>query len=305
MKCFVKIFASILLCTIGSVSASDSPSWQISGTNEGWNDDALVLKYFHNSELQRQWGWHLLRTYRFNGNENVLDFGCGDGKITAEVSHFVPQGRLLGIDVSKTMINFASRCFPASYYPNLTFEHTDLSEEISTEEYDLIYSLCVFHLVPNPIQLLKSLQQRLKDNGQLLLVIPAGNSPAFFQAADETFDKYHLPKPWLSRVRGNNHVTMRTQEGCLNCLAKADLEPISVVAYDTPTAFYNKQDLVDWMIGTVTANWHVPLEVADPFFHDLIDRMTELDSTVVNTSGAYHMKLSRIEVIAKKANLKD
>ena len=77
---------------------------------------------------------------------------------------------------------------------------------------------------------------------------------------------------------------------------------ISIVPLHTPTAFFNKQELVDWMIGTTTANWNIPIEKADAFFSDVVDRMAELDDDVIGESGVYHMKLSRIEVIAKRAD---
>ena len=301
MKYLFQILACVI-CVSGAVSAEDSPNWHLEGANEGWKDEFLVLKYFHNSELQRQWAWHLLSRYPFKGDEHILDFGCGDGKITAEVAHFVPQGHILGVDLSPFMISFANRCFPSVHYPNVTFEQmtdVDFADEDSGKKFDLIYSFCVFHLVPNPIQILDNLRMRLSPKGKLLLVVPAGNNPAFFQAANETFDKYKLPVPWSSKDRGTNTITMRTQEDCIHCLLTAGLEPLSVITLHTPTAFFNKQELVEWMIGTVAANWQLPLEKADAFFNDLVDRMAELDEAVIDKSGAYHMKLSRLEVIAK------
>lgn len=293
------------ICLLSTLWSSPSPHWQVDGTNEGWKDEFLALKYFHHSELQRQWAWHLLGSYRFLGNENILDFGCGDGKITAEVAHFVSQGSIVGVDLSPSMITLASRCFPAKYYPNVSFRPTldsDFSDASNNEKYDLIYSFCVFHVVPNPVQVLANLRERLADNGKLLLVIPAGNNPAFFQAANETFEKYNLKAPWATKGPSVSSASMRTQEGCIECLAAAGLNPISIANLHTPTAFFNKQELVEWMIGTVTANWQIPLENVDAFFNTVIERMAELDGTVLDPSGAYNMKLSRIEIVAQVAS---
>jgi trans-aconitate methyltransferase len=289
------------ICFSRLLIANDSPNWHIDGVNDGWKDEFLALKYFHNSELQRQWAWHLLGSYHFTGNENILDFGCGDGKITAEISHLVPQGHILGFDSSSSMINFSKRCFPSIHYPNLTFEQV-ADTHLDHRKYDVVCSFCVFHLVPNPVALLKKLRTHLNLDGVLLLVVPAGNNPAFFQAANEIFDKYELQAPWSPKDSKSSNVTMRTKEGCIDCLAKADLEPVSVAFFHTPTAFFNKQELVEWMVGTVSANWQIPLAQADLFFSDLIDRMAALDSDVIDKSGAYYMKLSRLEVIAKPKN---
>jgi trans-aconitate 2-methyltransferase len=289
-----KIYQAILgICFFAhGLCGSSSSGWQFDDVNEGW-------KYFHNSELQRQWAWHLLASHHFSGHERVLDFGCGDGKITAEVAHFLSHGEIVGVDISTPMITFARRCFPHAYYPNLTFEKSDdleFNRPFSGKKYDVIYSLCVFHLVANPIQILKNLRECLTDNGKLLLVIPSGKNPAFFQAAQEAFDHYQLQSPWSKGVGS----AMRTQEGLLQCLKDAGLTPSSIVEFHTPTAFYNKQELVEWMIGTMAANWQIPLDIAEAFFTDVVGRMEEIDPHVADPSGGYMMKISRFEVKAEK-----
>jgi trans-aconitate methyltransferase len=141
---------SLFVCFSHVLLADGSPQWQIDGVNAGWKDECLALKYFHHSELQRQWAWHLLSGYRFKGDEQILDFGCGDGKIAAEVSHFIPQGHITGVDSSSSMIALAKRCFPSVYYPNVAFEQTGNASFNDAEKntYDLIFSFCVFHRVP-------------------------------------------------------------------------------------------------------------------------------------------------------------
>ncbi len=290
-----------MICTFGRLCGNDSPHWHLDSTDMGWKDEFLAMKYFHNSELQRQWAWHLLGSNKIIGNEQILDFGCGDGKISAEISHFVPLGHVTGVDVSPSMIAFAKRCFPTTHYPNVTFntaKDIDFTNESVLKKYDLICSFCVFHLVANPVQVLNNLRLQLADNGKLLLVIPCGNNPAFFQAAHETFEKYKLTAPWNTANTNTNGITMRTRDGCITCLEAAGLVSISIKLIHTPTAFFNKQELVEWMMGTVTPNWQIPLEKADSFFNDLIDRMAELDDDVIHPSGAYYMKLSRFEVAA-------
>ncbi len=56
-----------------------------------------------------------------NGSEYILDIGCGDGKITATISRELPDGMILGTDVSPSMIHFAKNTFPMEEYRNLDF----------------------------------------------------------------------------------------------------------------------------------------------------------------------------------------
>lgn len=43
-----------------------------------------------NSSVQYDAAMPLLRKHKAEGTESVLDIGCGDGKITAEISNKVP-----------------------------------------------------------------------------------------------------------------------------------------------------------------------------------------------------------------------
>ena len=42
-------------------------------------------------------------------DKHILDIGCGDGKITAHLAAVVPQGRVMGVDLSSEMIDIARR----------------------------------------------------------------------------------------------------------------------------------------------------------------------------------------------------
>lgn len=60
------------------------------------------------------------------GNEHILDVGCGDGKITADISKFVPNGFVLGIDLAKPMIEWAKKQYHPMEYSNLSFQEGNL-----------------------------------------------------------------------------------------------------------------------------------------------------------------------------------
>ena len=63
--------------------------------------------YRDQSSLQKWLADEHLAALTLNGAERVLDVGCGDGRITAEIADRVPRGSVLGIDPSSRMIAFA------------------------------------------------------------------------------------------------------------------------------------------------------------------------------------------------------
>jgi ubiquinone/menaquinone biosynthesis C-methylase UbiE len=62
---------------------------------------------------------------KLRGDETILDVGCGDGKITAELARAVPRGFVLGTDASAEMIAFARKTFSPPKNPNRKFDIAD------------------------------------------------------------------------------------------------------------------------------------------------------------------------------------
>ena len=72
-----------------------------------WNAAA----YAANSAVQQSWARELIAKLKLRGDEHILDVGCGDGKVTAELAAAVPRGLVVGIDASAEMISFARKTF--------------------------------------------------------------------------------------------------------------------------------------------------------------------------------------------------
>ena len=81
--------------------------------------------YARHSSTQQTWARELISKLKLNGCESVLDVGCGDGKITAEIAGYVPDGTVVGVDSSKEMIELARVDFAKNKYPNLSFQVID------------------------------------------------------------------------------------------------------------------------------------------------------------------------------------
>ncbi|HSX38734.1 MAG TPA: methyltransferase domain-containing protein [Chlamydiales bacterium] len=300
MKRTVKIILFNLITSASLLFSADVPNWSFNDIHNGWNCEPLTHLYFHYSETQRQWAWELLGKSPFKGDENILDFGCGDGKITAEMSHLVPNGSIIGIDLSTEMLHLAQIKFPHYAYPNLEFKKSDsltFSDFPEAPLYDVICSFSVFHLVANPLDTLKNLKSRLKLTGKLQLVIPTGTNSVLYRAANEIFSKYNIEAPW-SKTVGNENPTMRTLDGCSYFLKEAGYDILSLEIINTENAFYDLDEFIVWMVGTVTANWNIPFSLSRTFFTDLVQRMYELEPQMIDEEGGVRFQMPRIHAIA-------
>jgi len=70
--------------------------------------------YARNSDAQLQWAQELRQNLNLQGNESVLDVGCGDGKITADFATTLPRSRVTGVDSSPEMIAYATRTYASN-----------------------------------------------------------------------------------------------------------------------------------------------------------------------------------------------
>ncbi len=96
--------------------------------------------YHKNSSIQFEASKRILDELHFKGNENILDIGCGDGKITARISTYGPNGKTLGIDLSPQMIQFAKSNYTSETYMNLSFEKIDANKIKFQNEFDILFS---------------------------------------------------------------------------------------------------------------------------------------------------------------------
>src|ERR1700752_3681881 len=119
--------------------------------------------YARESSLQRQVAEKQLSHLTLKGDERVLDVGCGDGKITAEIAARVPRGSVLGVDPSQNMIAFATGHFGPANRPTLPLEVADVRRLTYWKEFDRVFSFNALHWVPEQGAALRSIRNALVD----------------------------------------------------------------------------------------------------------------------------------------------
>lgn len=126
---------------------------------------------------------HLLSLFEFCGNEKILDLGCGDGQITRFIARDkIPNGSIIGVDVSSSMIEFAST---QNALKNTGFivGNIESLESIGFEKnFDVIFSNHALHWIygdSKQRKIINDMYNLLKSGGLVLVCL--GTYGTFFE----------------------------------------------------------------------------------------------------------------------------
>jgi trans-aconitate 2-methyltransferase len=111
-------------------------------------------------------GQAVLDRLPLSGDETVLDAGCGSGRITEILIRRLPHGRVIGVDMSESMVAAARERLG----PDADIRRADLLElerELD-EPVDAILSTATFHWVADHAALFRALHGALRPGGRLV-----------------------------------------------------------------------------------------------------------------------------------------
>jgi trans-aconitate 2-methyltransferase len=259
-------------------------------------DAQLVRSYAHTAELQRRWAMAFLAPHlkTLKGDEKVLDVGCGDGKITADISKYVPEGSVTGIDLSLAMLEWAQKQYHPLEYPNLTFLEGEFLAPPVAGPFDLIVSFCALQHCSDPQSALKKLYALLRPGGKLLILVPAMANTAWSQARTTVQNR----PTWAPYWKGFAPRKFLSPQQSIEMLQLAQFTAIKVTLTKTQDPFINREEIIDWLMGTFAPV--VPRSMARTFYREWIEEYLRLDPEARRPDGVIYAKLGTVEIEATR-----
>jgi trans-aconitate 2-methyltransferase len=190
-----------------------------------WN----AASYARNAAPVEAFGQKLLDRLELRGDETVLDAGCGTGGVTEQLVARVPNGRVIGVDGSRSMIDRARERLGT----RADLRVGDLLELELDEPADVVFSSATFHWIADHDRLFARLSAALKPGGRLLAQCGgAGNIATVVAALDvvtaEPAFAAHLagwPGPW-NYAGPDETVTRLQRAGFVDAQAGLHEEPV-------------------------------------------------------------------------------
>jgi trans-aconitate 2-methyltransferase len=149
---------------------------------------------------QESWAKEVLERLPLDGDETVLDAGCGTGNVTRMLAERLPNGRVIGVDGSPAMTAKAREVL-GDDVELITCDLLDLELD---EPVDAVFSNATFHWITDHERLFERLFRSLRPGGRLVAQCGGkGNVARVKRAgaevgAEPPFDRYFedWDQPW-------------------------------------------------------------------------------------------------------------
>jgi trans-aconitate 2-methyltransferase len=258
-----------------------------------WN----AQDYHQHSSQQQIWARDALAMLALEGGEHVLDIGCGDGKVTAQIARAVPRGRVVGLDTSPDMIQFAQRNFPADRHPNLHFQKGDARALTFVGEFDAVVSFACLHWVIDHQPVLAGIARALRSGGRVLLQFGGrGNAADIMDAVTAITERAMWRDFFVETV---SPWGFYGPEEYRPWLAAAGLRERRVELIPKDMVHAGADELAGWLRTTwMPYVQRVPPELRERFIEAVLREY--LRGHPPDAGGRVHLKMVRLEVEAAR-----
>jgi len=255
-------------------------------------------EYVAYSSAQYEWAQELIHKLKLRGDETLLDMGCGDGKVSAEIAQCLSRGTVLGIDSSQEMIDSAKKNFPQVHFPNLTFKKVDIREIAFEDQFDVVFSNAALHWIQNHFSVLCRVQKSMKESGKLLFQMGGKkNAEEILSVLNEML----ASEKWKSYFQNFEFpYGFYGPDEYKDWLIQAGLKAVRIELIPKDMKQKGQVGLVGWIRTTwLPYTERIPENMKETFISEVVDRY--VSTRPLDRDGFVHVKMVRLEIEARKS----
>lgn len=172
MRSFRSAFAAALL--VFGTAAAQSPH-----THEHRFDDAEKWAGVFDDPARDAWQkpHEVIQALALAPDAAVADIGSGTGYFAVRLAHFVPEGRVYGVDIEPDMVKYLAERAKREGLDNLVSIAGQPDDPRLPAKVDLMLMVDVYHHIENRVAYLRKLRGSLKAGGRIAVIDFSRDSP--------------------------------------------------------------------------------------------------------------------------------
>jgi trans-aconitate 2-methyltransferase len=234
--------------------------------NTHWNAEV----YDRIGTPMRGWAQALIDDLNLQGDETVLDAGCGSGSVTFDLLERLPNGKIYALDYSREMIDQMEQKIAESEDTRVIARQADLTDFELPEQVDVVFSNAVFHWIPDDDALFGAILRATKPGGRLRVQCGGGN---IFAKLGPAWRDVWSQEPFVKHLAGyRDGKKYRSSEEAKRSLERAGWTAVETWEFDAPVPFENEDDAALYL-RTIILRDHVdklPEDLHDPYVRTVI-----------------------------------
>jgi ubiquinone/menaquinone biosynthesis C-methylase UbiE len=171
--------------------------------------DRDIYVHGHHESVLRSHTWRTIENSakylesHLEDNLTLLDVGCGPGTITIELATRIPNGRVVGIDLSEEIVMKAKASSVSSLQKNCSFEIGDVYNlDFPDNSFDIVHAHQLLQHLTKPVEAIKEMYRVVRPGG-IVALRDADYGGMIWSPQDPRLDD------WMNlyqQMTGKNHV---------------------------------------------------------------------------------------------------
>jgi trans-aconitate 2-methyltransferase len=223
------------------------------------------------------WGLRTIERLGLNGDETVLDAGCGTGRDAATLLERLPAGRVVAVDGSVRMLERARERL-ADHLDRVEIVLADLSLPLPIAgPVDAVLSVAAFHWVPDHDVLFRNLAAVLRPGGRMAVDCGGLGNIAGVSAVVQEVTQEAQVVPSRPSGADSTPWNFAGVEQTRDRLAAAGFTDLDVQLRPDPVRLAGPAELDDYLLTVVLGAQldRMPREQHSGFVNAVVERMPE------------------------------
>lgn len=253
-----------------------------------------AARYKKLSSIQEKVASRILDMVSITSEFSILDIGSGSGNITNKLSLIASRGSVIGVDISKEMVDFAQKTYCTLPSNNVSFVCVSAEDVNYKDKFNLVFSSFAIQWVESKDIFFSNVKNALKDEGITSIAFPLNISYELEKAIEFVISQ----KSWSSYfINFNPGWHFFDENTVIRHLDKESFKIQTKISYIESTMFQSKSELQEYISLWLPYLNEIPVNKKEDFLTHILNKYVEY--VPLNPDGKVQLFVPVCIIVAK------